>query len=865
MTVCPPWGSNTALNYDLLKAENKSLTEKDREDLKEEIYQMFLQSPHESHVSLMQALINPNNVDLVYQGFQSVPKPYGPDGFEILVRGVAGTIETPRFQDIYDESFHKDSKLYHLVLEIPDNLKDQLGRGTLVVELEVDTRQAEGWVEEVLYLEGHGYTNEADRSPRKWTEAQSQCKSQGKQLAKINSAWEQDQIDTIMDNTDEAWLGGSDTEDEGSWKWTDGSPISFSKWAPTLSTNNNGKRGQQGVGFDCILGTKTGHVGQVGSPTGISCCHLVWKDVRCTDPYKSICQAAPTVIQGQKKLVLKYTREQLVFSAFQVWYKLQAVNQNQLDGWKDKRMTGCRLSWRIENSALTLATSEIGRTIMTPQLGSAEYDKSYFEEDHSYSATLEFSKNLRNLVGQGFLVIQLDADMHDAEGWVETLTYSGESKQFKLIDGKKSWEEAEKVCQSEGGHLASVVSEEEKREVFLLAQGDEDDFLFLVYPDAQKVWIGGTDQVEEGSWRWSDHSSWMLAVDMTKKFGVNGDENDCMRVDGDTGDWRDGNCSEELAFICEQRTNVMTGVSSKTLTFKKEQLNMNSITVGYKYEAADRELLTSWKDQRMTGFTLNWFVQDSNGTLITEKLPHRPEDWKSTEVRIDPGYTDEIFNQSVLIAMQWRMQNITEEDMIGTIVEEKVVDYNVLESLDGPDYLGDSFCLETMEWPALPGRLGEMLDKLLGNETDGAITDEDIRVGFSIYSATVFCANTPKKLYTFFSNLVSTETPRTLLLALVNTIRSTSVHRSSDKTELNKLYDAIDEILQLSYGDLLLATSSKEDILTMLHNEWPFFTKYKAELEDCLRSNACQGVGDILKTQGKSSNLLNHFNSVDFR
>ena len=118
---------------------------------------------------------------------------------------------------------------------------------------------------------------------------------------------------------DKVWLGGSDTEDEGKWKWTDGSPLSFTKWA----TKKNGQeKGQEGVGFDCILGTKTGWVG-----------YLVWNDVRCTDHHKSICQATPRVIQGSRKLVLKYTREQLVFSAFQVWYKLQAVNQSQLGGW----------------------------------------------------------------------------------------------------------------------------------------------------------------------------------------------------------------------------------------------------------------------------------------------------------------------------------------------------------------------------------------------------------------------------------------------------------------------------------------------------------------------------------------------------
>ena len=86
----------------------------------------------------------------------------------------------------------------------------------------------------------------------------------------------------------------------------------------------------------------------------------------------------------------------------------------------------------------------------------------------------------------------------------------------------RTWDEAKKVCQGQGGHLASVVTEEEKQDVFLLAQGEEDDFIwFSEYRDAETVWIGATDRVEEGSWRWSDHSSFLLVVD--KHFGVNGD------------------------------------------------------------------------------------------------------------------------------------------------------------------------------------------------------------------------------------------------------------------------------------------------------------------------------------------------------
>ena len=53
VTVCPTMGSTTALNYDLLKAENQSMSEKDRENLKEKLFEIFLHSSHESYASSM--------------------------------------------------------------------------------------------------------------------------------------------------------------------------------------------------------------------------------------------------------------------------------------------------------------------------------------------------------------------------------------------------------------------------------------------------------------------------------------------------------------------------------------------------------------------------------------------------------------------------------------------------------------------------------------------------------------------------------------------------------------------------------------------------------------------------------------------
>ena len=47
-------------------------------------------------------------------------------------------------------------KQHKVVLEFPPDLSEQVGSVSLVVELEVDTREEEGGREEVTYWEGRG-------------------------------------------------------------------------------------------------------------------------------------------------------------------------------------------------------------------------------------------------------------------------------------------------------------------------------------------------------------------------------------------------------------------------------------------------------------------------------------------------------------------------------------------------------------------------------------------------------------------------------------------------------------------------------------------------------------------------------------
>ncbi len=63
--------------------------------------------------------------------------------------------------------------------------------------------------------------------------------------------------------------------------------------------------------------------------------------------------------------------------------------------------------------------------------------------------------------------------------------------QYAIITESLSWRDAEAACEEEGGYLAVITTQEES------------DYIMGLIPNHYpKLWIGGTDEAEEGSWHW---------------------------------------------------------------------------------------------------------------------------------------------------------------------------------------------------------------------------------------------------------------------------------------------------------------------------------------------------------------------------
>ena len=125
-----------------MRAGNLTLTEHEREGLKASIKEDENSAAIEYAESML-AVSNPANLESIWKGYQSIPKQYGNDGFEIIFQSINGSIQSPRYGMEYHENDYKADKFIHIILDLSPVLH-LIGNGMLVVNLELDTRQLEG-------------------------------------------------------------------------------------------------------------------------------------------------------------------------------------------------------------------------------------------------------------------------------------------------------------------------------------------------------------------------------------------------------------------------------------------------------------------------------------------------------------------------------------------------------------------------------------------------------------------------------------------------------------------------------------------------------------------------------------------------
>ena len=148
----------------------------------------------------------------------------------------------------------------------------------------------------------------------------------------------------------------------------------------------------------------------------------------------------------------------------------------------------------------------------------------------------------------------------------------------------------------------------------------------------------------------------------------------------------------------------------------------------------------------------------------------------------------------------------------------------------------------------------KVFSKLMFNastsQTSGEISEEDIKTGYELFHAIIFCPAMTFKMYTFIDQLLSNETSRTITHAIVHLLQSGAITDRTSFTSAKQFYQVLASTLDLQYGDILLATSSNPQREAALKRGLPFFLNHTDPVKRCILESNCDALGGIFQNIG---------------
>ena len=109
------------------------------------------------------------------------------------------------------------------------------------------------------------------------------------------------------------------------------------------------------------------------------------------------------------------------------------------------------------------------------------------------------------------------------------------------------------------------------------------------------------------------------------------------------------------------------------------------------------------------------------------------------------------------------------------------------------------------------------------------------------------------KLFNFLVNLTSTESKRTILRAMINTLESNKLEEIVEGSQILGFFEAANKIFQLEYGKILLAISSSSQLEEMVDKGLPYLANYTEAARSCFNGSSCNGVRGVVDTLGKDT------------
>ena len=246
-----------------------------------------------------------------------------------------------------------------------------------------------------------------------------------------------------------------------------------------------------------------------------------------------------------------------------------------------------------DTNVITLTSRESRGSFSTPGFGNSACNTGdFFNRPHALHYDIQFPTNIIGYTSwDGDLVITVQTKDEWSFSWKPNLHY--------MHHQKLNMTEAENFCVRRGGHLASIKSKEEEKEVKKM----------MPYGDST-IWLGGKRNSEQKSWIWLDGRNWQFEGEWEEDDDV-GETNNCLslRKEGiftPVYSWREAQCNETYSFVCRDSPEIATGnkvfIPAKHISSFHVQWNFDPGTV----------------TEHCSGIKIDWRIE--NGTKDRREL-----------------------------------------------------------------------------------------------------------------------------------------------------------------------------------------------------------------------------------------------------
>ncbi|XP_073319990.1 C-type mannose receptor 2-like [Pagrus major] len=345
-----------------------------------------------------------------------------------------------------------------------------------------------GWV----YFRGSFYY--VSSTKRTWDQSRDDCLQKGADLMIINGKEEQDFANRFQKYM---WIGLTDSQREGTWKWVDGTLLTKSYWA---SGEPNG-----GTQENC------GDIKKYDAEKS-------WNDESCSHSLYWVCEKKLLCDSSLSGLTAVDTRVQ------KSSLRAAAVILGLL----------CLLLLTGLITLVVMLTRSNEMHEMKMVGLQASYNNLTEERDQlqtSYNQLVEDTEaSLKDLTNEKEVLKSILKDF----GWVY---FRGSF--YYVSSTNKTWQQSRDDCLQKGADLMIINSKEEQ------------DFAnqFKKY-----MWIGLTDSQTEATWKWVDGTLLTKSYWASKEPNGGTQENcgDIKKYDAEKS-WNDEDCSHSLYWVCEKK------------------------------------------------------------------------------------------------------------------------------------------------------------------------------------------------------------------------------------------------------------------------------------------------------------------------